>query len=289
MSYSERTGVPVPTDEVVGRRFWEGFVFLSRSLTERGYLAYGAPHECSDRAGAVCGTDTGKIGLFLYANAGVRFPLDPNIVPPPAQLLDAVEALAGFVAKPALVEAHDWMNHQHFGRFDKQAGLGEYGTEINTLFARCGHPYEFRDGRVERRGPPPLHGVLAQARYRSGDPVLDSLLAGATRYFMDPDPAVRRDGLEKLWDAWERLKSVEEPSDKARSIAALLEKAEPDQAMRERLDKEARELTEIGNKFQIRHKEVGKYPIGLDRDADYLFYRLFGLMYHLMRATSRVV
>ena len=49
------------------------------------------------------------------------------------------------------------------------------------------------------------------------------------------------------------------------------------------LEAEARELTRIGNDFQIRHSEINKIVINNDPDVDYLFHRLFSLIFLLMR------
>ena len=46
----------------------------------------------------------------------------------------------------------------------------------------------------------------------------------------------------------------------------------------EYLGKEATTLTEIGNKFQIRHFEADKQPITDLAHVDYLFFRMFALI-----------
>ncbi len=286
---SERAGALPPLDENVGPRLWAGFVYLVSDFTERGYFAYGAPHRCDDDGNhPVCGTDTGKIGQALLGNVGTAFPLDSSAAPSPLKILDTVEYLLRFVGKPEATEWHPWMRHTHFLKYNRDAAVTEYQTEVNALLARCGHPFAFVDGRIERRGPGPLHSLVVEARVSTGDKELDGLLADATLWFHDPDSAVRRNGLEKLWDAWERLKSLEDPSDKRRSTLQLIAKAEPEPKMASELEEDARLLTDIGNKFAIRHKEVTKQAIGSDAAVDYLFYRLFGLMHRIMKGTGRV-
>lgn len=76
---------------------------------------------------------------------------------------------------------------------------------------------------------------------------MDRLLEDARRKFLSPDLSLRTEALEKLWDAWERLKTVRIPSNKKESIARLLEAVLPEPNFRARLDQEARELTDIGN------------------------------------------
>lgn len=87
------------------------------------------------------------------------------------------------------------------------------------------------------------------------------MLEAARHKFLQRDLAVRREALEKLWDAWERLKTVEPAKDKKASVKALLDRVSTEAAFRERLENEAAQLTEIGNKFMIRHTETDKIPV----------------------------
>jgi hypothetical protein len=89
----------------------------------------------------------------------------------------------------------------------------------------------------------------------------DEMLATATVKYLHRDLAVRRESIEKLWDAWERLKTIEAGKVKKASTADILDKAATDPAFRDLLEREALLITEIGNKFMIRHSEVGKVPI----------------------------
>jgi hypothetical protein len=86
-----------------------------------------------------------------------------------------------------------------------------------------------------------------------------------------------------LWDAWERLKTLDVPANKKNSIAMLLDNLASEPRLREELENEARALTAIGNDFQIRHTEVGKIAIQDDSHVDYLFHRLFSLIFLAIR------
>jgi hypothetical protein len=98
---------------------------------------------------------------------------------------------------------------------------------------------------------------------------------------------VRRESLEKLWDAWERLKTLEPGRDKRESAGRLLNKAAAEPALRARLEQEACELTEIGNKFMIRHTETDKIRITESVHIDYLFHRMFAMIRLLLKASGR--
>ena len=98
---------------------------------------------------------------------------------------------------------------------------------------------------------------------------------------------MRREALEKLWDAWERLKPVEPAKDKKASVKALLDRVTTEAVFRERLETEAVQLTEIGNKFMIRHTETDKIPVVNSAQVDYLFHRMFAMIRLVLKATGR--
>jgi hypothetical protein len=121
----------------------------------------------------------------------------------------------------------------------------------------------------------------------SGDETLDELLQEACRKFKDPAPQSLQDATEKLWDSWERIKSLENPDNKKKSVKVLLEKAATDDmSFYNYLDREATALTEIGNKFQLRHFEVGKQPLTPEQ-LEYLFHRLYSLIRFLLLACTK--
>ena len=66
-----------------------------------------------------------------------------------------------------------------------------------------------------------------------------------------------------------------------------LDRVSAEPTFREQLENEAVWLTEIGNKFMIRHTEVGKVPIVESTQVDYLFHRMFAAIRLLLKATGR--
>ena len=68
---------------------------------------------------------------------------------------------------------------------------------------------------------------------------------------------------------------------------ALLAKASIEPSFQERLEREARELTDIGNKFMIRHTETDKVPISESTHIDYLFHRMFAIIRLLLKSSGR--
>src|SRR5206468_9143854 len=107
------------------------------------------------------------------------------------------------------------------------------------------------------------------------------------RKFLDPDPAVRRESLEKLWDAWERIKTIEPAADKKQATKKILDHAAPEIRFRDLLETDARELTRIGNDFRIRHSETTKAEIYEMEQVDYLFQRMFAMVMLLLNRRSK--
>lgn len=134
----------------------------------------------------------------------------------------------------------------------------------------------------------PVPAVLDQVLGRlppSGDALLDTMLSAACAAFRDPAPGARRAALEKLWDGWERLKTLDDPADKATSARLMLRRAAPEATpLYSALDTEAKALTAIGNGFHIRHFETNKTPLTHPREVDYLFHRMYALVHLLLEA-----
>ena len=167
--------------------------------------------------------------------------------------------------------------------------LSEFVTGINRVFEREKIAFELSDdGEIKRLGAPIVSDLIVETTFRTGDNALDELLETARYKFISRDPAVRKEGLDKLWDAWERLKTLEPGKDKKDSVSVLLDRVAQG-PMRDVLESEALALRDIGNEvFIIRHTEVGKHPLDDDRHVDYLFHRMFSLVYLLLDGTGRL-
>jgi hypothetical protein len=100
-------------------------------------------------------------------------------------------------------------------------------------------------------------------------------------------PEDLRRGLEKVWDAFERIKTLEPVSDKRAQVTALLDKATQAPRLRAYLENEAKELTVIGNNLQIRHFEKTQEKLDRPEEVDYLFHRMFSFIRLVLRATGR--
>lgn len=140
---------------------------------------------------------------------------------------------------------------------------------------------------AETRVMPPVLAQDIGGLPLAGDAVFDGLVREAVTQYQDPNPGARQRAAEKLWDAWERLKTLDD-ADKKRGSTAMLDRAAQEPAFRAHLETEANTLTKLGNDFQIRHFETSKTAIADPAQLDYLFHRLFALiqLVLVMRASS---
>jgi hypothetical protein len=166
--------------------------------------------------------------------------------------------------------------------------LNEFVADVNRLFARNGIAFELTsEGKATRFGPPLLRDALADALFHTGDAETDRLLEDSRGLIFSPHIEDRRNALEKLWDAFERIKTLEPGADKRTQVTALLNKATQAPRLRAFLENEAKELTAIGNNLQIRHFEKTQEKLSRPEEVDYLFHRMFSFISLLLRATGR--
>jgi hypothetical protein len=210
---------------------------------------------------------------------GDEWPSDP-------QLFDLLEFLYEHAGLPNAYARHSFFGHDHLS-YDKEAGRAKFEQDINRVFERNGLAFELKNGEVTRMAPTGLQEALASTVFRTRDADLDRLLETAREKFLNRSPDIRKEGLEKLWDAWERLKTIEAGKDKPAQVKAILDMAATEPVLRERLEIEARELNFIGNNLMIRHTEVGKPPIGESAHVDYLFHRMFSIIRLLLKSSGR--
>ena len=82
------------------------------------------------------------------------------------------------------------------------------------------------------------------------------------------------------------LRRLSDPENKKNSVKILLDRVTAEPNFRERVETEARQLTEIGNNFFIRHTEISKPPIADSHEVDYLFHRLFSFVRMILQANG---
>ncbi|MGV9324096.1 hypothetical protein [Streptosporangium sandarakinum] len=318
--YSDRVGQSRPrTSEEITAAAWRGIAGLIQRRLDDGSLARAFPeYNCPDDPGrhTITGTDRNHFLHTLEANvpqlaepysapddawdtpSGAYLPLDPDRMPDTTTALDVIDFVARHIDQPTFTDSHTWrFAHVHYS-FDTRErdpfidgpppGQVQFQDDVEQILKRNGIAFTLgSDMRVHRLGPTEARTAISDFRPNTGDPELDALLTDAVSRFLSRVPADRQDALEKLWDAFERLKTLELGGQKSNSIARLLDNAAPG-PFRSDLEKEFKALTDIGNRFRIRHHEHDQHTLPNDAAKDYMFIRCVSLIAHVLRRTGRM-
>jgi hypothetical protein len=291
--FGEReAGIPPRMHEEITLAAWRGLVAVVTGTLTDGWFGSAFPERgCSDRPHAVTGSDWRQ---FYWALEGehpqIDTPFNPDALPATVPVLEMLEFCHRYVAKPLSVGEHEYFGHAHYGDFSKENGQAEFADRVNTVFRRQQLAYELQpDSQIRRLLPPVLREALVSSEFTSEDADLNRLLEAARRKFARPDFHTRYDALKDLWDAFERLKTLEPPrTDKRQSSAALIARVSNEQMVRDMLDAEMRvELENFGNGFFIRHANAAQITLQTSEEIDYLFHRLFAVIRLLLRSTGR--
>ena len=150
-----------------------------------------------------------------------------------------------------------------------------FTNDINELFGNYGLDYKLIDGKIGA-----CKAVLPKKEYVSEKGLRD-LIDDAVALNKGEDSFSKQTALEKLWDAFERLKTYYQPSKKDKSESAkrvVKEVSNGSEEFESLLDTEFKALSKIGNDYRIRHHEPDKTEIIDDRHRDYLFFRCYALI-----------
>lgn len=111
------------------------------------------------------------------------------------------------------------------------------------------------------------------------EPGLRELLIMAVQKHKSPYPNDQKDAVEKIWDAFERLKTYYTNKNKRESADQIIgDMADGKDEYIELFTAEFKLLTEIGNNYRIRHHETNKIDITDIRHYDYFFNRCLALI-----------
>lgn len=116
--------------------------------------------------------------------------------------------------------------------------------------------------------------LLFDNKIETDDEELDKLVQEAKDRFFNPKD--KHIAIEKLWDAFERIKTYYDNNKKrsAEKLVAIIAK----EFDSELIETEFKTLTKIGNNFRIRHHETDKKELLNPIHSDYLFFRMLSLI-----------
>lgn len=187
-------------------------------------------------------------------------------------VLDTIEFLYSHITDYEEGDYHERYRHYHLKFKETDKNKQKFREEINDIFRRNKMNYELSDDGKIRRTFSVMIAPLLNVDVKTNDEELNKLINEAVTFYQNPKVEDRQRGIEKLWDAYERLKT-EEKGKKNKSIEDVLKKmSEGDEVVNKLLDKEGLELRYIGNNFRIRHHETDKKEITANM-MDYFFFR----------------
>ena len=159
--------------------------------------------------------------------------------------------------------------------FAKHSKYDDFEPQINAILKLNEIPFQLYNCKLisifdNQINQPPLISV--------NEVGLKELLQEASKYYDENNFQI---AVEKLWDAFERLKTYycSPTIDKKKSVNKIItDMSNNQQPFVDLFEKEFRELTTLGNNFRIRHHETTKIDIQDKRHYEYFYRRCLSLM-----------
>lgn len=174
-----------------------------------------------------------------------------------------------------------YRNYQTIDCYSTSNIFKEFQDEINGIFTDAGLLYELTDKKIIERvvENSPLTIEIENSFAAVAEAGTSELLKDAVALYKTPNPAARQDSVEKIWDAFERLKTYYTTLDKKHSSEKVVNDiAGGNLDFVNLFNGEFKALTDIGNNYRIRHHETDKIDITDIRYYDYLFNRCLSLI-----------
>lgn len=255
-------------------------------------IAWKFPEECPDGQGC-CGLDYQQFSTHMKFDIPTLFRTSNGRIGKPTSnyygsnddydqyaLLDLIEFIGQNCKDISVGSFHSYFGHHHITLLDTNGVSNEFRKDINGIFQKTGLLYTLTENMIIERVieygtvAPEIETVIKSVK----EPGLKDLLDEAIMLFKQPNPALRNDAVEKLWDAFERLKTYYTNLDKKASATKIVKEMSGGQLAFEQLfDAEFTALTKIGNDYRIRHHETNKIDILDIRYYDYFFNRCLAL------------
>ena len=151
----------------------------------------------------------------------------------------------------------------------------DFESQINSILRLNELPLKLENGKISNVIDIQMNKNLLSSVQEVG---LKELLQEATRYY---DKGNLQIAVEKLWDAFERLKTYycSTTIDKKKSANKIVtDMSNNQQPFIDLFEKEFHELTSLGNNFRIRHHETTKTDIQDKRHYEYFYKRCLSLV-----------
>lgn len=163
-------------------------------------------------------------------------------------------------------------------RFLSKDEKKSFAKSINQSLEDDGVAFCLKKGKIIQRVDTEIYFDLPTEKMTGLEQGLQDLINDVIAKHRQSNYSARRDAVEKLWDALERLKTYYS-TDKKQSVKEIIsDMSNGKEDFIVLFDAEFKALTEIGNKYRIRHHEIGKIEITDIRYYDYFFNRCLALL-----------
>ncbi|WP_436517134.1 AbiJ-NTD4 domain-containing protein [Ekhidna sp. To15] len=277
---------------------WNGIVAVYEKFKAENHFSSSFPEQCPDRLG-ICGFDDSLFEDRVKAeipNLNVPIQRKQEEVPvfmewesrtvktvvDKYSTLDFLEFCHQHIKKPIKGTFHDFFGHYHLTFQDDLETKKVFRDELNKLFERNGIVFFLNNQGQINRTTPEVFQTLTNKIFQTPDHRLNELTELAYDKFILPKLDDRINALEKIWDAFERVKTYYSSKKNVSADQLLDLVSKGNTHLKDELTKEAKSLTDIGNKFQIRHFETDKIEITDNKHIDYLFYRMISLIHLIL-------
>lgn len=196
-------------------------------------------------------------------------------------LLDLIEYFAVNIKDISEHWNNKYQNYKTIDLFETSDIFKDFQKEINEIFTETGLLYELTDDKIIERivENSPLTKEIENSFAAVQEEGTRELLKAAIELYKTPNSTARQDSVEKIWDAFERLKTYYTKLNKKQSADKIVhDMSGENKNFYELFDKEFDTLTKIGNNYRIRHHETNKIDITDVRYYDYLFNRCLSLI-----------
>lgn len=295
--YTERHGMRRPVAKTYDISIEKYALLLHCCEKYYNNLAWKYPAQCPDGQGC-CGLNYEEFRLDLRYEIPTLYRDDADCIAVPTTihnifdgdhqpeydqyaLLDLIEFFAENVRDVVVGGFHSYWGHHHLTCQNSRNVCAQFRDEINSIFQKtgllCSLSTNLQVERIVENSPltPEVEATIATVK----EPGTLELLQEAILLHKSPYPAGIRGATEKIWDAFERLKTYYTALNKAKSAEKIVDDMAGGQAPYVTLfDIEFKALTKIGNDFRIRHHETDKIEIKDIRYYDYFFNRCLSLI-----------
>lgn len=291
--YTERHGMrtPIEQTEIISGEMYALLFDCCEKYFDN--IAWKYPEQCPDGNGC-CGLDLTKLSYNLKYEIPALYQNGSGLIDKPWKnlygfdsdfdqygLLDFIEFMFATMHDITHKFWHGYYQHNDLSFGESKDVSLQFRKDINQIFRKTGLLYTLSEsGMVERVNENAvLSNEIEKKIAQVPEKGIKELLQVAILLFKTPGPQARKDSVEKIWDALERLKTYYTNMDKKASTTKIISDMSCGrQEIYALFDDEFKALTKIGNDYRIRHHETNKIDITDSKHYDYFFNRCLSLI-----------